>query len=187
MAEGLLRTRLESAALDAGVRSAGIYPGGAPATSHATAVLAGRGIDLRGHVSRTLAAAEVAEADLVIGMERRHVQEAVVLVPEAEAWSFTLRDLVARAEAAPAPGPDEQVRAWAARLAAGRDRGDILGEGDDGVADPIGLPRREYERTAAELDDLLTRLVARLFPQPAVGSPATARDVTAGTAEVAGR
>jgi protein-tyrosine phosphatase len=177
MAEGLLRASLQAAGVEAEVRSAGIYPGGSPVTGHALAVLADRGIDLRAHVSRTLAADEVAAADLVIAMERRHVQEAVVLVPGAEAWTFTLRDVAARADAAPARGPDESVRAWAARLAAGRARGEILGEGDDGVADPIGQPRAEYERTAAELDDLLTRLAARLFPECGVMAP----DITAGS------
>jgi protein-tyrosine-phosphatase len=159
MAEGLLRGRLPGAE----VRSAGLLTGGAPATAHAREVLAERGIDLEAHVSRTLDAGEVADADLVVGMERRHVQEAVVLVPAAEAWSFTLRDLVARAEATAPRGADESVRAWAARLSATRSRSDLLGMGDDEISDPIGGPRSGYERTAAELDDLLGRLVARGF------------------------
>lgn len=163
MAEGLVAHRLRQAGIDADVRSAGVLSGGMAASPEAVEVLAARGIDLAGHVSRTMAAEEILAADLVIGMERRHVQEAVVLAPPAEAWSFTLRDLVRRAEAAAPRGPGETIREWAARLAAGRDRSELLGVGDDGIADPIGRPKVHYERTAAELDDLLGRLIARAF------------------------
>jgi len=158
---------------DAEVTSAGLLPGGAPATEHAQAVLADRGIDLSAHVSRTIAAHLVAGADLVVGMERRHVQEAVVLVPEAETWSFTLRDLVSRAETAEPRGEREPVRDWARRLSAGRPRSVLLGAGDDAIADPIGKPRRDYERTVAELDALLRRLVERGRLAPAARAVAS--------------
>src|SRR5687768_11996951 len=122
MAEALLRHRLDAAGVDADVRSAGMMPGGVAASGPAVDVLRARGIDLERHVSRTMAADEIAAADLVVGMERRHVQEAIVLAPEAEAWSFTLRDLVRRAEVAPARGADERLRDWATRLSSGRNR-----------------------------------------------------------------
>lgn len=163
MAEALLRHHLAAAGIEASVASAGILPGGVVASAPAVEVLRDRGIELGEHLSRTMAADEIADADLVVGMERRHVQEAIVNVPAAEAWSFTLRDLVRRAELAPSRAADETMRAWAARLAAERDRSELLGVGDDAIADPIGRSRAHYERTAAELDDLLTRLVRRAF------------------------
>jgi protein-tyrosine phosphatase len=185
MAEGLLRHRLDPA--DVEVRSAGILPGGVAASAPGVEVLAARGIDLSAHLSRTMASDEIAAADLVVGMERRHVQEAVVRVPGAEAWSFTLRDLVARAEAADPRRQGESLRAWAGRLAAGRPRSALLGVGDDAVADPIGQPRAAYERTALELDDLLARLAARAWPRSvlAPGSAAGATDPGARTAREA--
>jgi protein-tyrosine phosphatase len=134
-------------------------------------VLRERGIDLGAHLSRTMAADEIAAADLVIGMERRHVQEAIVLVPEAERWSFTLRDLVRRAESAPPRAADETLRQWAARLASSRNRSELMGVGDDAVADPMGRPRAHYERTVAELDDLLDRLVEKAFASVEVEAP----------------
>jgi protein-tyrosine-phosphatase len=139
-------------------------------------VLRARGISLEGHVSRTMVADEIADADLVLGMERRHVQEAIVHVPEAEAWSFTLRDLVRRAEVAPARAEGESVREWAARLSSGRNRSDLLGVGDDTVEDPIGRSRQHYERTAAELDDLLGRLVDRAFVTSATQAQAAVNE-----------
>lgn len=180
MAEGLLRRRLDDAGVDAVVRSAGILPGGVAASGPAVDVLAARGIELAGHRSRTMVAEEIAAADLVVGMERRHVQEAVLLVPAAEPWAFTLKDLVRRAEAAPARRPDETVRSWAARLAATRSRSELLGVGDDAVEDPIGRSRAHYERTAAELDDLLGRLLRRVF---AADLAAQAADSAAKTGE----
>jgi protein-tyrosine-phosphatase len=168
MAAGLLASLAE-----ADVASAGLLPGGMPATDHARSVLADRGLDLGGHLSRTLTAEHVRDADLVVTMERRHAAEAVVLVPEAEAWTFTLRDLVARAETNPPRADGESVRGWAARLAAGRPRSALLGTGDDAVDDPIGKPRRAYERTAADLDDLLRRLVERGRLAPATKAVAS--------------
>ena len=163
MAEGLLRRRLEDAGVDADVASAGILPGGVPASGPAVEVLAARGIDLGAHVSRTMAADEIAAADLVIGMERRHVQEAIVLAPEAEHYAFTLIDLATRAEQATPRAPGETLRHWATRLAAGRRRTDLLGVGDDSVVDPMGRSKSHYERTATELDELLTTIVDRAF------------------------
>lgn len=169
MAEGLLRHRLAERGIDATVDSAGLLPGGAPATPFALEALADRGIDLTAHRSRTLAEPEVdlAAADLVVTMERRHLQEAVLLVPEVRSRTFTLVDLVRRAEAAAPRRPDQDLRAWADHLASGRMHSELLGVGDDSVADPIGEPRASYEATAALLDDLVTRLLDRAWPDTA--------------------
>ena len=171
MAEALLRHRLEAAGVDAHVASAGIMQGGVEASGPAVDILRERGLDLTAHRSRTMAADEIAAADLVIGMERRHLQEAVVLAPEAEGRSFTLRDLVRRAESAPPRAADESLRDWASRLSAGRNRADLLGVGDDSVEDPMGRSRGHYERTVAELDDLLGRLVEKAFASVEVEAP----------------
>jgi protein-tyrosine-phosphatase len=111
-----------------------------------------------------MAAELIDEADLVLAMERRHVQEAVLLAADAEARTFTLRDLAARSDASPPRGARESVREWAARLSADRPRSALLGVGSDGVNDPIGGPRAQYARTAEEIDELLSRVVAAAFP-----------------------
>jgi protein-tyrosine-phosphatase len=106
----------------------------------------------------------VAGADLVIGMARSHVREAVALAgPAVVNRAFTLKEIVRRGEERGGRAAGEPVDAWLARLAAGRRINDLLGDSDaDDVADPIGGPRRHYERTATELDDLTARL-ARLL------------------------
>jgi protein-tyrosine phosphatase len=156
MAEALLRARLAERGVDGvHVHSAGLLPGGEPATPDARLAVPG----LDGHVSRQLTKALVEGADLVVAMTRQHLREAAVRVPGAFARTFTLRDLVRRAERAGARG-DEPFDAWLAALGSDRRAGDyVRDDADDDIADPVGRPLAEYEATARELDVLLTRFV----------------------------
>ena len=163
MAAALLGRRLDEAGVKAVVSSAGLLFDGHPATDHGVAVMAGRGIDTSGHRSRKLRSDLLPGADLVIGMARSHVREAVALAPDAWGRAFTLKEIVRRGEERGGREPGEALGEWVARLHAGRRVTDLLGDSDaDDVADPIGGPRRSYERTAEELDDLTARL-ARLL------------------------
>jgi protein-tyrosine phosphatase len=163
MAEGILRARSAAAGLDVHVHSAGILPGGAPATDNAVAVCAARGIDINGHRSRRLERSMVDGADLVIAMTREHLREAVVASPAAFARTFTLRELVRRINAR----PDASL----AELHAGRELGAyVKADPADDVADPVGKPLGDYEDTALELDALLARLVIWL-PNLAAHAP----------------
>jgi protein-tyrosine phosphatase len=129
-------------------------------------VLRGRGIDLAGHRSTTITPELVTRADLLIGMARLHVREAVVLRPEVWPRSFTLKELVRRGEDIGRRAPGQSVDEWLLKAHAGRSHTDLLGEatGDD-IFDPIGSSRPVYEKTAAEIEDLVDRLVALLFGQ----------------------
>ena len=173
MAEGLLRQLLGDRGTAASVDSAGVLPGGMPATANAIEVLADLGIDISGHRSRTLSDPEVhlADADLVLAMERRHLQEAVLAVPDVRSRAFTLVDLVRRAEAAEPRRDDEDLRRWASRLAADRTPADLLGVGDDSIDDPFGLSRANYEDTVRLLYDLLNRFLDRAWPGTAEAAP----------------
>jgi protein-tyrosine phosphatase len=176
MAEVLLRHHLEQAGVDAAVSSAGLYPGGRPATGHGVQTMAARGLDLTGHASRQLTRDLVAEADLVVGMAREHVREVAVLDGTALGRAFTLKELVRAGEAAGPRRADEPLPAWLDRVAAGRRPADLLGTGHDprlDVEDPIGRDREDYEATADELDDLLGRLVHLLFARAADGRQAS--------------
>ena len=163
MAAALLARRLDDAGVKATVSSAGLLFDGRPVTDHGLAVMGTRGIDTSGHRSRKLRPGLLQEADLVVGMARDHVREAVALVPGAVGRAFTLKEIVRRGEERGGRVPGEALDAWLARLHEGRRPVDLLGDSDaDDVADPIGGPRRSYERTAEELDDLTARL-ARLL------------------------
>ena len=120
--------------------------------------MAAMGIDLTPHRSRIVDATMIRAADVVIGMERLHVREAVVLAPEMFGHTFTLKELVRRGESV-GPRGDEPVEQWMARISAGRRPLDQLGwSADDDVADPFGRSVKVYAATAAELDDLVSRL-----------------------------
>ena len=159
MAEVLLRERLRAAGVAATVSSAGTWRAGEPASGGSLRAMQARGMDLSDHRSRLLDRDAVDGADLVVGMAREHVREVAVLVPELFGRTFTLKELVRRGEAAgPAVGTLDE---WVDRVGAGRRPTDLLGDSpDDDVADPIGLADPEYERTAAEIEDLVDRLVA---------------------------
>jgi protein-tyrosine phosphatase len=163
MAEGLLRRLLARAGVGTQVGSAGLLPGGAPATKDAIATMADRGIDLSDHVSRTLDREMVGTTVLVLGMTRLHVREACVVYGAPLGRTFTLKDFVRRGEQAGGREADESVAAWLGRVGAGRRTSDLVADDPaDDVADPVGRPRAEYEDTADELEDLLERFVGLL-------------------------
>jgi len=151
------------------VHSAGLLEDGNPAHAHGVDVLFEQGIDVSTHRSRTMTADLLRHADLILGMERQHVREAVVTAPDLFPRTFTLKELVRRGGRAdprrPGPRrPGESVEAWLRKVHEGRTTGELLGESDeDDVEDPIGQPRSAYVRMVAELDDLLEELVWLLW------------------------
>lgn len=165
MVEALLRHRVSERGLDVRVSSAGIRAAGEPASRGASEVMAEMGFDLSSHRSRLMSAADVAAADLVLGLAREHVREAALLDPAAYPRLFTLKELVRRGSEQGPRSLDEPPAAWLARLSAGRVPTDHLGSSpDDDVADPIGRRLAAYERTADELVELVDSLVELMWP-----------------------
>jgi protein-tyrosine phosphatase len=167
MAAAFLAARLRDAGLDAHVHSAGMLFDGKPATDFGIEVMADRSIDTSGHRSRRMNGELVATADLVVGMARKHVREAVAARHDAWTRAFTLKELVRLGEERGPRAPGQPLGEWLAVLHAGRRLTDLLGDSEaDDVADPIGGPRRAYERTAAELEALTDRLARLIASAP---------------------
>ncbi len=165
MAVGLLRSRLAAAGVDGTIASAGLVTEGQPASAHGVTAMRARGIDISDHRSRYLHRSQIEATDLVLGMERQHVREAVVLAPDAFERTFTVPELARRAASAGPRRADEPVDAWLRRVGSGRTTADLLGGSRaDEVADPYGGTKRQYERTAAELEQLIDTIVGHLFP-----------------------
>lgn len=165
MGEALLADRLAKRGVEAAVSSAGLVLHGKPASAHAVSVLADRGIDHSSHRSRVMDVGILESADLVLAMTREHLREAAVLNPSGFDRTFTLKELVRRAEAAGARPPGQPFDEWLEKLGAGRDRSEMLGSADDDdVADPYGMTRSDYERTCSEIEDLIDRLVEVAWP-----------------------
>jgi len=159
----LVQRNLRSAGTEVTARSAGVLGVGGPIPPPIIEELArlGASPDDAARVPLTENAAR--DADLVIGLERQHVREVILLAPDVEARTFTLKELVRRGEQAGAASPTEPLEHWLGRLAARRRPADLLGESvDDDVVDPFGSSRRAYRQAVAEIDELTGR-VARLL------------------------
>ena len=155
------------AGIGAVIGSAGLLPGGAPATPDAVATMAARGVDIRGHVSRTVDARELPRTPLIIGMTRHHVRELCAAYGAPVERTYTLKELVRRGERTGGRVHGESVWTWLERVNAGRRAADLMGDDpDDDIADPVGRPRHVYERTADVLEEQLRRLVRLLEGNP---------------------
>lgn len=146
MAEYLLRDRLRDHPDAAAVSSAGV----AALVDHpmhplTAEVLAERGLATDDFAARYLTPAMLTEADLVLGMSREHRDAATTKAPVR--WK---RISVAREF-------DEAIAGGTADFAATRFPGDRNRPELD-IADPMGRPRAEFDRVAAELDPLIDRL-----------------------------
>jgi protein-tyrosine-phosphatase len=147
------------------VITAGFRATGSPATDPTLAVARELGFDLDAHVSRLIDRALLSGADLVVGMERLHVREAVVLEPAVWRRTMTLRDLVRRAERVAPRRNDEPLRPWVEELSAGRDRMSVMGaDADDDVRDPTTDLSVDHRSTAEMIDDLVVQFVSRAWP-----------------------
>ncbi len=168
MAQGFLAAELDARGVDAAVGSAGTALGPERPPEAAVAAMAAWGIDTSGHRAREVDDELLSHADLVLGMTRAHVREAVVRVPTAFPRAFTLKELVRRAGAVGARPAGESLDTWLARAGEGRTRAALLGRSsDDDVADPIGGPPEGYRATAEELHHLVLALCDLAWPTPA--------------------
>jgi protein-tyrosine phosphatase len=159
MAEALLARQLAQAGVDAHVHSAGLLYDGESPPPDGIEAMAARGVDTSGHISRKMTEAMLRDADLVVGMAKEHVREAVLLVPDTWPKAFTIKELVRRGEDVGPRRPGQTLMDWTSAVHAGRTRAEMLGaSAEDDVADPIGRRRSFYDQTAQELDDLTARL-----------------------------
>lgn len=134
-------------------------------------LMAEAGHDLAAHRSRQLDRELLAGADLVIGMAREHVREAVMLEPSILDRTFTLKELVRRGEAHGGRRRDESLPDWLARLVDGRQVSDLMGDDpNDDVEDPYRRRGTVYRKAVEEIAALTAELV-RLVGRAPDGAP----------------
>lgn len=136
MAEGLLRKMLRDGEQhgEIVVESAGTFAAeGAPASSDAIEVAAEVGVDLRGHVARSLSGRLVGRADIVLAMEPEHEDRMLSVFPEAADKIHLITTF-----------------------------GDPVGD-PLGIADPIGQGRAVYKKTLAQLEASLRAALPRIL------------------------
>ena len=116
-------------------------------------------MDIAAHRSGAVATGDVDGADLILGMTRAHLRELVLDVPSAWSRTFTLKEIVRRAEKYGPRAAHETVEDWIRRIGALRQPAELVGSDPvDDVEDSIGQPRSVYEAVASELADLASRL-----------------------------
>ena len=160
MGEAVLRHRAQSTGTAIDVSSAGFLLDGESPPADTIAVMAELGLDISGHRSRIVQPEMVRAADLVVTMERSHARSLAVDVPDAADKVHTLGAVVAGLAQ-----PGSSRRPFVERittLGGQRAASDLLGRGDDEVADPYGRARKYHRRTADRLDFLMTDLVAAI-------------------------
>lgn len=169
LAAAALRATAAERSLGVEVTSAGIQAiDGMPATPPTADAARRIGLDLSTHSSHPLERSEVQTADLVIGLERRHVQEIVLLEPAAFVRTYTLKELVRRGDDFGPREHDEPVAMWLARLHDGRRPMDLLGaSADDDVTDPTGSNAVDHRTTADEVGALAAKVLGLLYPTDA--------------------
>jgi protein-tyrosine phosphatase len=165
LVEHLLRR--ETAGLPIEIESFGLLDSGPlPVLPELEEHAAAAGVDVSRHRSRRLVAGSLADADLVVGFERRHVARAVVHAGAALDRAFTLPELVGLLEESPAPATAGDVKAGAAAAiarAAEERPADPRRDPIPEIADPLGRPPEEVAEIAREVRELTHRLVLALF------------------------
>lgn len=165
MAQSFLGAIARDHGLDVSVDSAGILEGDRIASPDAVEVIGTDGLDISGRHSKVLDRSILGGADLVIGMTREHVREAVALDPSVWHRAFTLKELVRRGEAVGARSEDASLSQWLEVVGARRRREELMGwSSDDDVEDPMDRGPAVYRATAKEIHDLVVRLAALIEP-----------------------
>lgn len=139
------------------VRSAGLLPGGQPATPRTVRALSERGLDASGHRSRQIGP-WLSSGDLIITMTFEQLR--VVIASDPALWprAFALRELVARAETGPPRSAEQTPADWIAQLHAGRSARDTIAPAWLDIDDPTGGSLRRHRALIDELDVMLARL-----------------------------
>ena len=141
---------------------------GGPALSDAVVLAAGYGIDISSHRSRSVAALDLSQADLVLCFERSHLASAVVEGGAPAERVFLLLELLELLEKVPDAEEEtgvERARRLVARAAEVRpDR--LWPEARFEFPDPLAGPPSDYPRIVSRLHELCGRLTERLFGLP---------------------
>jgi protein-tyrosine phosphatase len=166
IAAALLSARLRALGIDASVHSAGLREAEPVLDEGALLALEPYGVNLRVHRSRRLEPAMLRPATVILGLEREHVRDAVLLDPLVWRRTFTLKEIVRRGEEVGARQAGESIEHWIARAQGNRVQQDLLGSDPiDDVADPYGGAPGDYQDAAEEIDELVTRLVRLVWPE----------------------
>jgi protein-tyrosine-phosphatase len=135
-----------------------------PAQPEAVEIALACGVSLAAHHTRYVSDASLADADLVLGFEPAHIQQAVVDAHAPRDRTFTLGDLISLLPTTHQMATHEDVVKRARSLvAAAGERAESGLRPMETMRDPFGSSWKVYRQTAAEIRELSLALVERLF------------------------
>jgi len=156
-----LQVALAERRVKAHLVGAGIKKSGLPPTKQMQAALAAQGLDVSAYRSHTINRHTALGADLIVTAERLHVFHLCEMDEALFTCTFTLPELVARAEAVGQRGA-QPIDEWLQRVGASRSPATWLTTPVGEIADPTGHSAAVADATVAEIADLCGRLVALL-------------------------
>jgi protein-tyrosine phosphatase len=162
-AEFLLRQRVDDAALDVWVESAGTRATKGPGNPKTIKALERKGVDASGHRSRQVDAPMVERSDLVVATDKANLSIIAVDYEIPRQRLFILRELVRLGEVVGPRQSGEQIGDWLDRVSGLRAPG-LASAGDD-LPDPFGRRDRFHRKVVDEIDHL-TAEVLRLVWNP---------------------
>jgi protein-tyrosine phosphatase len=165
-AEACLRAWLLETGVKATISSAGLLTQGRSSPPEFIEVARRAGVDLSAHRSSRMEGEDLEVTDLVIGMGREHVREAVAISPVVWTHCFTLKEFVRRGRAIGSRGPEQSVEGWLAVLHQGRRTADLLGSAtEDDVFDPMTRSsEQDFQVCVSQLARLVNELAFLLWP-----------------------
>lgn len=156
-AEYLFRRRVDDAALDVWVESAGTRATKGPGDPRTIKALGRKGVDASAHRSRQVDAPMVERSDLVIATDRANLNVLAVDYEIQRERLFSFRELVRLGDTAGPRQPDAEVGDWLDGVSALRSRG-LASAGDD-LPDPFGRRDRFHRKVVDEIDALTAELL----------------------------
>lgn len=167
MAQVAMTDRAHALGLDLAISSAGTRLTDHDVQAETITALADAGFATNGlHRPRPMTPAIVRDdgSDLVITMTRQHLREVVAMDRLAWPRSFTLREIVRRANTL--RGPVDGWQSWIESLGDGRTARDLAGNDPaDDIDDPFGLPLTAHRDCLRTIRALVDQFVA-LAPRP---------------------
>lgn len=159
----LLSAHAARAGLAVSVITAGVRDDGLPATAETVRLLAGHGIDASQHRSHRIDDEIVEAADLIVTAEREHVVFVSGRWPGTFERTFTLPELLNRAQPV-GPRGQTTTRLWLQAVGQDRPRGGLYLTDPDvlEIDDPTGLGKRAWQHAFAEIDVQCAQLVGLL-------------------------
>ena len=142
----------------AAVRSLGFGPEGIPSIPDAVDAMQRRGLDVADHRSREVTAKRVEAADLILTSEKDHVIKIASISPVAYRRTFTLPEFCEQITSDPLAN-GRTLAAWMTDLSEGRRASDYLRSHVPEVADPTGLPPRQFEAATVGIEQMCAEVV----------------------------